>query len=192
MLVASLHQGIADILPSRLEFYENWLNPEGLRHGTIGLAPLAAVLSFLRLEGDAYDLVTSRAGQYAADWTVAELNGGYRTLGRRLPAWARTRVALQQVRRMVHRSYVSSRAIVKMRKGVASLDLRASIFCGVREPADQPLCGFYVAAIDRFLHHFDLAGKAQILECRATGSSHCLVTVEQIVPAVPDEPVVVP
>ena len=33
VLVASLHQGIADILPTRLGFYENWLNAEGLREG---------------------------------------------------------------------------------------------------------------------------------------------------------------
>ena len=52
VLVASLHQGIADILPNRLGFYENWLNTEGLRDGTIGLAPFYAVLSFLRPEGD--------------------------------------------------------------------------------------------------------------------------------------------
>ena len=60
VLVASLHQGIADILPTRLGFYENWLNAEGLREGTIGLAPLYAVLSFLRQEGPAYALVTTR------------------------------------------------------------------------------------------------------------------------------------
>ena len=41
LLVASLHQGIADLLPTRLEFYEAWLNPAGLRDGKIGLAPLA-------------------------------------------------------------------------------------------------------------------------------------------------------
>ena len=41
VLVASLHQAIADILPTRLGFYENWLNAEGLREGTIGLAPLS-------------------------------------------------------------------------------------------------------------------------------------------------------
>ena len=52
LLVASLHQGIADLLPTRLEFYEAWLNPVGLRDGRIGLAPLAAVLSFLRQEGE--------------------------------------------------------------------------------------------------------------------------------------------
>ena len=52
MLVASLHQGISDLIPTRLEFYENWLNPTGMRDGRIGLAPLAAVLSFLRQEGE--------------------------------------------------------------------------------------------------------------------------------------------
>src|SRR3989442_958866 len=66
VLVASLHQGIADILPTRLGFYENWLNAEGLREGTIGLAPLYAVLSFLRQEGDAYQMITTRAGEWAS------------------------------------------------------------------------------------------------------------------------------
>ena len=70
--MASLHQGIADLLPSRLEFYESWLNPSGLREGRIGLAPLAAVLSFLRQEGAPYHLVATRAGEYTAEWTVAE------------------------------------------------------------------------------------------------------------------------
>ena len=37
LLVASLHQGIADLLPTRLEFYESWLHPSGLREGRIGL-----------------------------------------------------------------------------------------------------------------------------------------------------------
>ena len=46
MLVASLHQGISDLMPTRLEFYENWLNPAGMRNGRIGVAPLKAVLSF--------------------------------------------------------------------------------------------------------------------------------------------------
>jgi hypothetical protein len=46
LLVASLHQGIADLLPTRLEFYESWLNPSGLRDGRIGLAPLARCSAF--------------------------------------------------------------------------------------------------------------------------------------------------
>ena len=63
LLVASLHQSIADLLPMRLEFYEAWLHPSGLREGRIGLAPLAAVLSFLRLEGAPYHLIAARAGE---------------------------------------------------------------------------------------------------------------------------------
>ena len=64
LLVASLHQAIADVLPSRLEFYENWLSVSGLREGTMGLAPLFAVLSFLRTEGAGYDQITARAADY--------------------------------------------------------------------------------------------------------------------------------
>jgi hypothetical protein len=45
LLVASLHQGVTDVLPTRVEFYEAWLNPANLRAGRIGLAPLAAVLA---------------------------------------------------------------------------------------------------------------------------------------------------
>ena len=46
VLVASLHQGIADVLPTRLEFYENWLHPEGLRerHDRPGAAARRAQL----------------------------------------------------------------------------------------------------------------------------------------------------
>ena len=46
VLVASLHQAIADVLPDRLEFYENWLTVPGLREGTIGLAPLSDARTF--------------------------------------------------------------------------------------------------------------------------------------------------
>src|SRR6188508_2055135 len=85
LLVASLHQAISDLLPTRLEFYEAWLNPGGLREGRIGLAPLAAVLSFLRLEGEPYHLITARAGEYTAEWTVADLPAFQRTFIRALP-----------------------------------------------------------------------------------------------------------
>ena len=76
VLIASLHQSIADLLPTRLTFYENWLNAEGMREGTIGLAPLYAVLSFLRQEGEAYNRITTRAGEYAAEWTAASMSPG--------------------------------------------------------------------------------------------------------------------
>src|SRR5688500_19697460 len=104
MLVASLHQGISDLMPSRLEFYENWLNPTGMRNGKIGLAPLAAVLSFLRQEGEPYTLVTRRAGEYAAQWTFDNLSGVERSFIRALPVPFRTRMAMQLARKVVRRS----------------------------------------------------------------------------------------
>src|SRR4051794_26785193 len=93
VLVASLHQAIADLLPTRLEFYENWLNVAGLREGTIGLAPLTAVLSFLRTEGEAYNLITARAGEYAAAWTFENVSGIERKVITALPAGLRARAA---------------------------------------------------------------------------------------------------
>src|SRR4026207_1327707 len=94
VLVASLHQAISDILPTRLAFYENWLNAEGLREGTIGLAPLYAVLSFLRQEGDVYELIKTRAGEYSAEWTVASMAPMLRRVVTSAPAWLRRRLVL--------------------------------------------------------------------------------------------------
>src|SRR3954465_4120201 len=109
VLVASLHQGIADILPTRLTFYENWLNAEGLREGTIGLAPLYAVLSFLRQEGDAYQMITARAGEYAAEWTVESMPPMYRAVIKATPVWLRRRLLLRLGGQLVRSSYRGSR-----------------------------------------------------------------------------------
>src|SRR5437899_7512260 len=116
VLVASLHQGIADILPTRLAFYENWLNAEGLREGTIGLAPLYAVLSFLRQEGDAYALITTRAGEYAADWTVQSMPPIQRTMIKAAPIWLRGRILVRMARQLVRISYRGSRAVCRLPK----------------------------------------------------------------------------
>ena len=151
VLVASLHQGIADILPNRLGFYENWLNTEGLRDGTIGVAPFYAVLSFLRQEGDAYHIITSRAGEYAAEWTVESMPPLVRATIRASPAWLRGRLLVRLARQLVRSSYPGSRAISRVRGGTARIDVRASIFCSVREPVRHPLCGFYAAAFTRLL-----------------------------------------
>ena len=129
--MASLHQAIAELLPDRLEFYENWLSAAGLREGTIGLAPFHAVLSFLRGEGDIYPQVVARAGEYAADWTVNGLPGLERRVLRTLPLRLRTRAALRTARSLVRATYPGSRAIVRMHKETASIDLRGSLFCEV-------------------------------------------------------------
>src|SRR5437867_11365326 len=121
VLVASLHQGIADILPNRLAFYENWLNAEGLRDGTIDLAPLYAVLSFLRQEGDVYQMITARAGEYAAEWTVASMRPRRRAMLKAAPAWLRGRILLRMARRLVPSTDVGSRAIAGLRRGAACI-----------------------------------------------------------------------
>lgn len=177
VLVASLHQAIADILPTRLDFYENWLNAEGLREGTIGLAPLHAVLSFLRQEGDAYYIITARAGDYAAEWTVQSMSPFERTAIKNAPSWLRTFLIMRLVRRLVRATYQGSRMLTRVRRGAANLDLRASIFCTVREPVARPLCSFYAAAINRLMSLFDVDGRTQVLSCRGTGDLSCLMRV---------------
>ena len=177
VLVASLHQGIADILPTRLAFYENWLNAEGLREGTIGLAPLYAVLSFLRQEGDAYALITTRAGEYAADWTVQSMPPLQRSMIKAAPLWLRRRMLLRLSKRLVQSSYRGSRAISRLRAGTARVELRASVFCTVREKVPHPLCGFYAAAFTRLLALFDIGASTEVIGCRATGESTCLLNV---------------
>jgi hypothetical protein len=162
----------------RLEFYENWLNASGLREGTIGLARLSAVLSFLRGEGDAYNQITARAGQYAADWTVSTMPPlRRRTLGW-LPAPLRARLALRTAGGLVRATYPGSRAIVSLKRGTASVDLRGSLFCEVREASVLPLCGFYAAAIGRVLQQFALRADARVEACRAAGGRKgCLLVV---------------
>jgi len=176
ILVASLHQAIADILPNRLSFYENWLNAEGLREGTIGLAPFNAVLSFLRQEdGEAYQMITTRAGEYAAEWTVLSMSPVRRSLVRAAPAWLRSRLLLRLARGLVRSSYGGSRVNSKLRNGTASVDVGGSIFCTVREPVPQPLCGFYASAFTRLLALFSLHTRAEVVACRGTGKPTCVL-----------------
>jgi hypothetical protein len=177
LLVASLHQGIADLLPTRLEFYESWLNPTGLRDGRIGLAPLAAVLSFLRQEGEPYHLISARAGEYTAEWTVADLPAFQRTIIRAAPPAIRMRLVMRIARTMVRNTYRGSRAIIRWKRGKGAVDIRGSIFCEVRDRVDLPLCEFYASAIRRLLYLFNLDAEVGTEQCRATGSGQCLMSV---------------
>ncbi len=177
LLVASLHQGIADLLPTRLEFYEAWLNPSGLRDGRIGLAPLAAVLSFLRQEGDHYTLIAARAGEYTAEWTVADLPAFQRAVLRAAPPRIRLHLVMRLARQMIRNTYRGSRAIVKWRQGRGAVDIRGSIFCEVRDRVEQPLCEFYASAIRRLMYLFSLDVEVGTEQCRATGGGQCLMTI---------------
>jgi hypothetical protein len=178
LLVASLHQSIAELLPLRLTFYEHWLNESGFREGTIGLPPFLAVLSFLRQEGEIYHAVTARAGEHAADWTVSSLSPVHRSLIRRGPAWLRARVLLRLLDRLVRRGYPASRAPFTLRRGVARIRVNHSVFCNVRDPVSHPLCTFYASACTRLLTRFDLQTCAAISACRGTGGSMCELTLQ--------------
>src|SRR5215470_17696324 len=177
LLVASLHQGIADLLPTRLEFYESWLNPSGLRDGRIGLAPLAAVLSFLRQEGSPYRLIAARAGEYTAEWTVADLSALQRTFIRAAPRRIRVHLVMRLARKMIRTTYGGSRAIVRWKRGKGAVDIRGSIFCEVRDRTEEPLCDFYAAAIRRLMYLFNLDAEVGLDQCRATGAGQCLMSV---------------
>jgi bacteriochlorophyll 4-vinyl reductase len=178
LLVASLHQGIADVAPARLPFYENWLTPPGLRDGKFGLAPLHAVLSFLRLEGQvAYDQIMRKAGSYTADWGYVELPSWQRAVVRSLPPTLRGRAALYLSRRLVKDTFKGSRARTRLRKGSGTVDIRASIFCELRETAHWPMCVFYSAAVERFLRRFELDASVGVTQCRASGGNGCTMTV---------------
>jgi bacteriochlorophyll 4-vinyl reductase len=177
LLVASLHQGIADLLPTRLEFYESWLNPIGLREGRIGLAPLTAALSFLRLEGEPYRQVAARAGEYTAEWTVADLSAVRRSVIRAAPSGVRLRLALMVVRRMVRSTFSGSRVAFRVRRGRGAVDIYGSVFCEVRDQTKQPLCEFYAAAIKRLMHLFSLEVEVDTEQCRATGAGQCVMSV---------------
>ena len=128
VLPASLHQGIADLLPARLDFYESWLNPKAMRDGRIGLAPLNAVLSFLRREGEAYQTVSARAGEYAADWLMADLGGLERRLVTGAPLWLRRRLAGRLVHRLIRDTYRPTRVAVRWRKGQGTIAVSMSLF----------------------------------------------------------------
>jgi len=178
LLVASLHQGIADVLPTRLDFYESWLNPAGLRDGRIGLAPMAAVLSFLRQEGEQYDEIARRAGEYTAEWMVQAMSPVERRVTNALPPRLRLWYVMRLARRLVRQTYGGSRAIVRWRSGgIGAVDLRDSLFCQVREPTAQPLCEFYAAAIRRLTALFHLDVTVQTDGCRATGAPRCVIAV---------------
>jgi hypothetical protein len=178
LLIASLHQGIADVMPARLPFYEHWLTPPGLKNAKCGLAPLHAVLSFLRLEGRAsYDQTMIRAGRYTADWAYLELGSVKRALARSLPPTLRARWALSLSRRIVKRTFRGSSAKVHLRRGTGKMDIRGSIFCELREAGEWPMCVFYGAVVEQLVQHFDLEVQVHVGECKAAGGGACTMIV---------------
>ena len=163
LLISSLHQGIADVSPNRLEFYENWLSPTGMRDGRIGLAPLGAVLSFLhREEAPANDQIVERAGRYAADWTFQELLPLRRWIIRRLPIGMRARATLGLGKRLILRTVRQSRVKVQFNGTTGTIDINSALFDQLRDPATIPMRAFYASAVDRLLEHTGVDGDVSV------------------------------
>lgn len=154
LLISSLHQGIADVSPSRLDFYENWLSPSGMRDGRIGLAPLGAVLSFVhREEPPSNDQIATRAGVCAADWTYQELSGLRRWYIHRLPLGLRSRAALGLGKRLVLATVRQSKVKIRVTGPAATVQIKSALCDQLRDPATVPMRGFYAAAVRRLCAH---------------------------------------
>lgn len=175
LLPACLHQAITDVMPARLDYYEEWLSPDGLRDGDIGLAPVTAVLGFLRTEGEAYRTVVWRAGTLAASWSVASLPLLPRRIASSMPVWVRSRVALRVARRIVSDVLSTSVASTRLRRGRATMNVKASLFCSVRERQARPLCQFYAALVVETLRCYLVAAEADVESCRAVDGAQCVV-----------------
>jgi len=166
LLAASLHQAISDLLPQRLEFYEEWLKSEGLRDGSIGLAPISAVLGFLRTE-EAYTTVVERAGRFATEWTIASMSPFQRRAIAWLPRPLRARAALRVAAGVIRHVFSATRASTRVGRGGARLDVTSSLFCSVRDLQPAPLCGFYAAVGAASLATFGMPARARVEHCRA-------------------------
>ena len=173
VLVASLHQAIHDLMPTRREFYEDWLSARRIREGELGRARVAAVISFLREEGEGYSAVVDRAGRYAVDWTVGNLPTVERLMLRRLPRSLRVRGILRAAARLIRNLHELAHLDFTVGRGAGVVRMDGSLFCDVREPVGRPLCGFYGGLIERYFEFFDLSCEVQISRCRGTGEPSC-------------------
>jgi hypothetical protein len=178
LLVASLHQAIGDAIPMRLEYYEHWLGPMGLHDRRGGLAPLGAVLSFLRQEGQpVYDEVMTRAGRASAEWHHLDARLGPR-LARALPRGLAARYALGRGERLVRAAYEPARARSSARKGHGQVEITGSVFCTLRERWPWPTCTYFAAALARHLELCGVPAAVQIEACRAAGGDPCRLAVD--------------
>lgn len=176
LLVASLHQGITEAVPTRVEFYEHWLSPTGLREGRTGLAALGAALSFMRRESaPTYHSIMTRAGVSAADWTYVELPAYRRRVSDRMPITWRASTALRVARALVKDTFHDTKLRTAFWKSNGTLRLRGSVFCSTRATSGDALCVYYAAAIERLLALYRVDAEITIRECKAAGLPQCVL-----------------
>jgi hypothetical protein len=181
LLIASLHQGIADVAPTRLDFYENWLSPTGLRDGRMGLAPLGAVLSFLHREPPPADHdIPDHAGTCAAEWCHDGVSGLRKGMTRRLPIGWRTRSGLKLGRALALETISQSKVTWRLRRGRATVEIRSPIFQYLRHPSSEPMRRFYASAFRECLRLCDVDATVRVSE----STESCTLEVEVLGPRV--------
>ncbi len=177
LLVASLHQGIADLLPMRLEFYEAWLHPSGLREGgsgwrrwrqcsaffvsraprTTSLPPVRASTRRIGPSPKCPRSASESSWQcrrpFASEWWSASPNG-----------WCEAPTATP-----------TSRSNGDSGVGQSNSRARCSARSGIR--VDAPLCEFYASAFRRLMSLFNLDADVVTEQCRATGATRCAMSV---------------
>ena len=177
LVVASLHQAIGECLPTRLEFYEYWLDTRKLGNEAIGRTQLATTFSFLRHENGQYAKVLALAGRYTADWTVESWSGLRQASLRGLPSFVRRWIVLRMAARALRRLGTSRKVRLSGQNNLVMAALYDSIFCDPRVSVSMPLCGFFESALTRFLEHFDLFVDTEMTQCRSVYGERCIVMI---------------
>ena len=178
LLVASLHQAVSECLPTRLDFYEHWLDTRKLRTEGVGRAQLSAVFSFLRRENGHHDTVTALAGRYTATWSLGTWSGVRRGLVNGAPRFVRRRLVTRAAARTLRRLGVARRLRIRRRDGALVVEIDDSIFCDPRAKPTAGLCRFVTAAFEAFLEAFDMPSTTTIVGCRAVEGERCVLRIE--------------
>ena len=179
LLAAALHQAIVDLLPERIEFYESYLRPRGWREDAVNLAPVTAVLSFLRHEDSGtYHAVMERAASYASTWWMARQPWHVRAGARLLPMPLRLRQVGRLAKQHFERSYRGTKVKIRVRRRQLEMEVRGSIFCSNREHTREPHCRYYLAFLEALLAHDAFPRSGSLPACRALGGDCCVLRVE--------------
>ncbi|MBM62583.1 MAG: hypothetical protein CL484_06500 [Acidobacteria bacterium] len=177
-VAAALHQAISELLPTRIQFYEEWLTLDRIREGTVSRAKVGAVLSFLRQESSGYDQVVERAGRYTGVWTFDTKPRFCEGFLQRMPQPIRVWIALRRGASLIKGLHDGGRLRWATRRGVVVAEIQRSLFCEVRVKARAPLCRFYAALLEYCLESVKLSCSIELIRCRGVGDKVCELRID--------------
>lgn len=175
---AALHQAISEILPSRLEFYEEWLTLDRIRERPLSRAKVGAVLSFLRQEPNHYNEVVERAGHHTAEWALEVLPAWRGRLICQMPRPFRVWVGLRRGAHLIRALQSDGRLRWTRRRGCVVASIRGSLFCQVRVPSSMPLCRFFAVVLKRCLESLEVPCRVEATRCLGIGDEVCEFIIE--------------